>query len=130
MAILLSLLEPLLINDLNLERALDLRTIDILIMLIELPDYVKNASQSESIKLPIYIKYAIRCITSCVRHPEAINQLVLNVAGTNNVLTLIMIIRDEEIIANSSKIMRIVLRDEKVSSILSADRLPSTTKCS
>jgi hypothetical protein len=89
LAILLSLLEPLLINDLNLEKALELRTIDILILLIELPDYVKSASANESIKLPIYIKYAIRCITSCVRHPEAINQLVLNDAGTNNVLTLV-----------------------------------------
>lgn len=73
LAILLSLLEPLLINDLNLEKALELRTMEILIQLIELPEYVKQASQHESIKLPIYIKYAIRCITSCVRHPEAIN---------------------------------------------------------
>ena len=41
LAILLSLLEPLLINDLNLERSLELRTMEILIDLIDLPNYVK-----------------------------------------------------------------------------------------
>lgn len=115
LAILLSLLEPLLINDLNLERGLEMRTMDLLVALIELPDYVKNASPNESIKLPIYIKYAARCITSCVRHPEGINQMILNNQGTNNILQLLSIIRDEEIIANSSKIVRIIYRDDKVS---------------
>ena len=43
LAILLSLLEPLLINDLNLEKALELRTMEILIDLIELPEYVKSS---------------------------------------------------------------------------------------
>jgi hypothetical protein len=62
-----------LINDLNLDKALELRTMDILISLIELPDYVKNANPNDSVKLPIYIKYAIRCITSCVRHPSGID---------------------------------------------------------
>lgn len=73
LAILLSLLEPLLINDLNLEKSLELGTVDILISLIELPDYVKHANPNDSIKLPIYIKYAVRCITSCCRHPEGVD---------------------------------------------------------
>lgn len=115
LAILLSLLEPLLINDLNLEKALELKTMDILVSLIELPDYVKNAGPNDSVKLPIFIKYAVRCITSCVRHPEGINQIIQNKNGTGNVLYLISIIRDEEIIANSSKIVRILYRDDKVS---------------
>lgn len=75
LAILLSILEPLLINDLNLETALDMRTVEILIKLCELPSYIKNSAQNNdaSARLPIYIKYVVRCLTSCVRHPSGID---------------------------------------------------------
>ena len=76
LAILTSILEPLLINDLNLERALDLNTVEILVYLLELPSHLKTLDKRTdpfSIKLPMYIKYAIRCVTSCVRHPNGIN---------------------------------------------------------
>ena len=76
LAILTSILEPLLINDLNLERSLELNTIEILVNLLELPSHLRNMDKKTdpfSIKLPMYIKYAIRCVTSCVRHPSGIN---------------------------------------------------------
>ena len=41
LAILLSCLEPLLINEMNLERALEMHTMDILVSLIELPEHLK-----------------------------------------------------------------------------------------
>ena len=115
LAILTSILEPLLINDLNLERALELNTIEILVNLLELPSHLKDLDKKAdpfSIKLPMYIKYAIRCVTSCVRHPNGINQLFDLDHGTNHILAFIKTIRDEEIIANSAKIVRIILRQD------------------
>lgn len=75
LAILLSILEPLLINDMNLDQALEMRTIETLVKLCELPNYIKNpgANTDDSVRLPIYIKYAVRCLTSCVRHPMGID---------------------------------------------------------
>jgi len=116
LAILLSILEPLLINDMNLEKALDMQTMGTLIGLLELPSYIKSAnkqSDPDSVKLPIYIKYAIRCVTSCVRHPSGVEQLFVINNGTTFILQFIQLIRDEEIIANSAKIIRIVLREDK-----------------
>ena len=113
LAILLSILEPLLINDLNLERSLELNTVEVLVQLLELPSHLKTLDQKTdpfSVKLPIYIKYAIRCVTSCVRHPAGINQLFEIDNGTNFILQFIRTIRDEEIMANSAKIVRIILR--------------------
>lgn len=79
LAILLSIFEPLLINDLNLERALETPIMKTLINLLELPKHVvdsKILNEADNIKLPIFIKYAIRCITSCVRHPNGVDSLV------------------------------------------------------
>lgn len=45
LAILLSILEPLLINDMNLEKALDMQTMGTLIGLLELPSYIKSANK-------------------------------------------------------------------------------------
>jgi hypothetical protein len=45
LAILLSILEPLLINDQNLERALELPTIQVLSVLLELPPNFKNVDR-------------------------------------------------------------------------------------
>jgi hypothetical protein len=45
LAILLSILEPLLINDMNLEKSLEMNTMAILISLLELPAHLKNAGK-------------------------------------------------------------------------------------
>ena len=89
LAILLSILEPLLINDLNLERALETPTIDTMIALLELPPHMRNqdrGADADSLKLPIYVKYAIRCLTSCVRHPSGVDTLILNAQGSTLIL--------------------------------------------
>ena len=67
LAILLSIFEPLLINDQNLERAIETHVISLLVQLLELPSEI--GSSGENAKIPLYIKYSIRCLTSCVRHP-------------------------------------------------------------
>lgn len=88
LAILLSILEPLLINDMNLEKALEMDTMATLVSLLELPQHLRDGGQvdPESVKLPIYIKYAIRCVTSCVRHPQGVDQLLLVTNGTHSIL--------------------------------------------
>ena len=42
LAILLSILEPLLINDMNLEKCLEMNTMAILVSLLELPAHLKE----------------------------------------------------------------------------------------
>ena len=71
LAILLSILEPLLINDMNLEKALSANTVKMLLSLLYLPVEFKNRSYDEynKSKFPIYLKYTLRCLTSCVRSP-------------------------------------------------------------
>ena len=44
-----------------------------------------------------------------------IDQMFFIEQSTSQLLQFIKVVRDEEIIANSAKIMRILLRDEKVS---------------
>ena len=81
LAILLSIFEPLLINDLNLERALETSIIKTLVNLLELPKHIidgNTLSEADNVKLPIFIKYAIRCLTSCVRHPNGVDSLVFD----------------------------------------------------
>lgn len=67
LAILLSIFEPLLINDLNLEKSLETSVMESLVQLLELRDETRDEEQ------PIYLKYAIRCMTSCVRSQNGIN---------------------------------------------------------
>jgi hypothetical protein len=78
LSILISILEPLLINDQNLDRAIESRIMELLLSMFYVPEDVKIYSKSgghlddpESIKnrLPLYLKYSLRCITSCVRSP-------------------------------------------------------------
>jgi hypothetical protein len=81
LAILLSILEPLLINDMNLEKALHANVMELLLSLLYLPETFKQDAElnnnnhykeGNKIKMPIYLKYALRCITSCVRNPIGI----------------------------------------------------------
>ena len=82
--------------------------------LLDLPSYVKHADHAnESVRLPVYIKYAVRCVTSCVRHSEGVEQLISSDSAMLAISQLILILRDEEIVANSSKILRVIFREEK-----------------
>lgn len=71
LAILISILEPLLINDMNLDKALNTNVVEQLLSLLYLPEEFQTIEyDSESKKrFPIFLKYTLRCLTSCVRSP-------------------------------------------------------------
>ena len=122
LAILLSIYEPLLINDLNLDKALQPheQTMDTLILITQLPvSFKRNLEQVEeenSHRVPIHLKYSIRCLTSCIRSHQGLNSLVNSQDGMDQIVEFLELTRDEEIQANCAKILRISLRDEVVSS--------------
>ena len=87
LAILLSIYEPLLINDLNLDKAIQPRerTIETLVEISRLPEsFIRAVSEledAERTKVPAYLKYAIRCLTSCIRSSEGLQRLVQSERG-------------------------------------------------
>jgi len=119
LAILTSILEPLLVNDQNLDRAVEARIMEVLFSMLYVPEDVKLLSRTggnqEDLKnrLPLYLKYILRCVTSCVKSPVAVMDLVKIPTSVPQVIDFLENVRDEEILANSAKIIRIVLRDDK-----------------
>ena len=71
----------------------------------------------EKDKVPIYLKYAIRCLTSCMRSNQGLLRLVSYQSGkgVHQVVEFLELTNDEEVQANCAKIIRISLRDELVS---------------
>ena len=121
LAILTSILEPLLINDMNLEKAIETRVMELLMSLLLVPQDVRELDAHEyeedpdaaKKRLPVYLKYTLRCITSCIRSPLGILDFVRINTSVAQVLDFLENVRDEEILANSAKILRIILRDDK-----------------
>ena len=67
------------------------------------------------LKVPIYLKYALRCLTSCMRSSPAISLFVSLDQGVKQVIEFLEFGKDEEVQANCAKIMRICLREDYVS---------------
>jgi len=95
---------------------------DLLLSLLYVPEDVKILSRSgghmddpEAIKnrLPLYLKFTLRCITSCVRSPVGVMDFAKVATSVPQVMEFLENVRDEEILANSAKVIRIVLRDDK-----------------
>ena len=83
LSLLLSIHEPLLINDLNLEKAMQPREkyMDNLMAVTKLSEGFKQSrSQVEDgdsrLKVPVYLKYAVRCLTSCIRQSTGLVRFV------------------------------------------------------
>jgi hypothetical protein len=93
-----------------LEKSLETTVVSLLVELLDLPSAEPNDEET-----PIYLKYVIRCITSCVRHQSGIDQLCMHGKGTHQLLRLLQFLRDEEIVANTAKILRLLLRSKQVS---------------
>ncbi len=75
LAILISILEPLLINDMNLEKALNTNVVEQLLALLYLPEDFREIDYNgidQKKKFPIYLKYTLRCLTSCIRSPVGV----------------------------------------------------------
>lgn len=76
MSILLSILEPLLINDQNLETFFKLQVVqDLCQLLYEQPLPSENAVAGAKI-FRQHFKYAIRCITSCLRNEIGVQEVM------------------------------------------------------
>jgi hypothetical protein len=105
-SLLYSILEPLLINDYNVEKAMDMDIIDTIMRSIEksLKEKVKNSPK-------IYQKYIMRCLTSIVRTQRALVDFIKD-QNIEVILEILREVRDEEILANANKILRIVMRDD------------------
>ena len=58
------------------------------------------------------MKYAIRCLTSCIRSSQGLLRLINSEEGIIHIIEILDLTRDEEIQANCAKILRISLRDE------------------
>ena len=71
MAIQLSILEPIIINDENLINGLKEGIIGCIFDLIDIPT-IKASNPKEP---PIYLKYAMRCITSSLRNESSVDKL-------------------------------------------------------
>ena len=58
-------------------------------------------------------KYILRCLTSCMRNQRIVLGFVCdNEENIEVILKIIKNVRDEEILANANKILRIILRDD------------------
>ena len=118
--ILTSVLEPLLVNDMNNEKAIEARIMELLVSLLYVPEEIRELTKAgvddpEDVKkrLPGYIKYTLRCITSSSRSPLGVVDFLRVGTSVAQVLDLIQSVPDEEILANSAKVLRLILRDDK-----------------
>lgn len=99
----LMILAELLGNQQNLDRAYEL---DLLVLLAEL------VQPHVSEKPPLFVKYAVRCIAVSFRNEKVVKRGISLDFFMNLVLELQRTVRDEEIVANVSKIVRISVKDE------------------
>lgn len=112
----MSILEPLLINDQNLEFLYKLQMIrDLCEFLFEQPLPSEMPASTGIIKVRIFFKYLMRCITSSLRNEYGVQEF-LNTGANDRYLKRIMRILEEfdeeEVVANASKIVRLCLRDD------------------
>ena len=102
--ILLSILEPLIINDQNLEMAFQNNIITLLLQFLDV-SYLTE-------KPPVYVKFGIRCLTSCLRQDQGVHQAINSQVFIDTLILIQRTVKDEEILANACKSMRILMRDD------------------
>eukprot|EP00826_Nyctotherus_ovalis_P002381 TRINITY_DN10471_c0_g1_i1.p1 TRINITY_DN10471_c0_g1~~TRINITY_DN10471_c0_g1_i1.p1 ORF type:complete len:346 (+),score=69.67 TRINITY_DN10471_c0_g1_i1:79-1116(+) len=104
----MSILELALINDQNVDNGLSLGLLPELVrcVLLLLSTYDFKQSRSE-------VKLTVRCLTYCFQNVRAVDLLVDVINGVSTVVSLIDSSGDEEITANSIKILRICLKSER-----------------
>ena len=108
----LNLIEPMLVNYQNLDLAISRNFVDLLM------DIIKNQVVNENDPEPefkIYLKYALRCLALCLRTKTGLDAFLSSKITFNRILDFISIYEDEEIVANSCKIVKMILNElEKV----------------
>jgi hypothetical protein len=64
-------------------------------------------------KPQMFVKYLIRCLTSCLRQDQGIISVLQNNEFLEKMIEIVRVISDEEIVANACKCLRICLRDDQ-----------------
>ena len=142
LAVMLSILEPAIVNDENVTIAVHLDLVEIIqdFMLLTLEEFenraLKKADTPKATKstkgakgakaaepeppvidtgnsAPLYLKLLIRCLTSCLRLEVGVQRYVKVPKNISDLSKLMSILKDEESIANGCKCIRISLRDER-----------------
>ena len=93
--------------------------VDLLTFTTEELQYLNNLQQQKNeqgqfIQVPLYIKMAMRCLTSCLRVDLALTNFLSSYKPIEDVIKLIHIVKDEEVVANGCKSVRICFRDPQV----------------
>ncbi len=104
----MAILEITLVNDQNVETGISLGVIKDLAQFITFfrTNYDPKQSAGE-------LKLTVRCLTYCFRNIKAIDSILDLPTGLTTVVALIQSSKDEEIVANSIKIVRVCLRSDK-----------------
>lgn len=105
LTILFSILEPLLINDQNLDKALTMQCV------VTITKFLDRNSITD--KPAIYVKYLIRCLTSCLRQDQGIMSALQTNDFVDKMIEIVRTIQDEEMVANGCKCIRITCRDDQ-----------------
>lgn len=113
-AMLLMLLEPLLINDLNHDMSLKLNgMVDITRLMMEqpVPSEIKGFEYNKKYVNSSF-KYVLRCIAASVRNERGVMEFLANPKWLNRLLQILEEWKEEEQIANASKALRLIVRND------------------
>lgn len=77
-----------------------------------LRDFESIKAKSPNQKSLIYQKYILRCLTSCMRNQRIILSFLSDEDNLEVIIKIIKTVKDEEILANANKILRILFRDD------------------
>lgn len=120
---LLSITEPILLNDENVIKAINSNFIDLLSdMLLFQNSNLNNIQKkinlndpsAQNIQTPQYLKVLMRCLTSMLRNEATVESLLshLNCRPLMAIVGIMKFAREEELVANGLKIVRYCIRDE------------------
>jgi hypothetical protein len=116
LAVLLSILEPAIVNDENAIIAIHIELVELLqdYLGFTLDEFKNTPPSAEQAPTPLYLKLTVRCLTSCLRLDLGVTRYASTPQNLVEMMSLIKQSHDEELVANGCKCIRISLRDEKV----------------
>ena len=103
-SIILGLLEPLLVNDQNLDLCLQpsLNCMSILCEIVKLASHLKRKQvevddgRGHQLQVPLYVKYGMRCLASITRNSNGVKAFLFQESGLGHIFELLEYVRDEE----------------------------------
>jgi hypothetical protein len=119
---LLSIVEPILMNDDNVNKAISNQFVETLVdmLIFQSQNLINiqrnlNTESTDEINTPQYLKVLIRCLTSIIRAQIAVDQVAAfqNSKALMAIVQIMKFAREEEMIANSLKIIRYCVKEER-----------------